>query len=102
MIAVSSLLYTVFYIFTAVTAVVYYWRRVFSNVLDAVILGMLPVAAAGFLGWVVVKTLLAAPSAQIWSLVGIVGLGVILIPVVRFVLRPQYFHLRPETENLAR
>ena len=101
-IAVSALLYTVFYIFTAVTAVVYYRRRVFSNALDAVILGVLPVAAAGFLGWVVVKTLLAAPSAQIWSLIGIVGLGVILIPVIRFVLRPQYFHLRPETEGRAR
>ena len=50
MIAVSALLYAVFYIFTAVTAVVYYWRRVFSNVLDAVILGVLPVAAAGIPG----------------------------------------------------
>jgi amino acid transporter len=101
-IAVSALLYTVFYIFTAVTAVVYYRRRVFSTALDALILGVLPLAAAGFLGWVVVKTLMAAPSAQIWSLIGIVGLGVILIPVVRFVLRPQYFHLRPETEGRAR
>jgi amino acid transporter len=101
-IAVSALLYTVFYIFTAVTSVVYYWRRIFSNVLDAVILGVLPVAAAGFLSWIVVKTLLAAPSAQIWSLIGIVGLGVILIPVIRFVLRPQYFRFRPETEGRAR
>jgi amino acid transporter len=101
-IAVSALLYTVFYIFTAVTAVVYYRRRIFSTGLDALILGVLPLAAAGFLGWVVVKTLLAAPSAQIWSLVGIVGLGVILIPIVRFVLRPQYFHLRPETEVRTR
>ena len=101
-IAVTALLYTVFYILTALTAIVYYWRRVFSNALDAVILGVLPVAAAGFLGWVVVKTLMAAPSAQIWSLIGIVGLGVILIPVIRFVLRPQYFHLRPETEGRTR
>jgi amino acid transporter len=101
-IAVSSLLYTVFYMFTAVTAVVYYRRRIFSAALDALILGLLPLAAAGFLGWVVVKTLMAAPSSQIWSLIGIVGLGVILIPIVRFVLRPQYFHLRPETEGRAR
>jgi amino acid transporter len=101
-IAVSSLLYTVFYMFTAVTAVVYYRRRIFSAALDALILGLLPLAAAGFLGWVVIKTLMAAPSSQIWSLIGIVGLGVILIPIVRFVLRPQYFHLRPETEGRAR
>ena len=101
-IAVSSLLFATFYILTAVTATTYYWRRVFSNVLDAVNLGLLPLASAGFLGWVVVKTLLAAPPPQLWSLVGIVSLGLILIPIVRFVLRPQYFQFRPETENRAR
>jgi len=101
-IAVSSLLFATFYILTAVTATTYYWRRVFSNVLDAVNLGLLPLASAGFLGWVVVKTLLAAPPPQLWSLAGIVSLGLILIPIVRFVLRPQYFQFRPETENRAR
>jgi amino acid transporter len=101
-IAVSSVLFATFYILTAVTATAYYWRRIFSSVLDAVNLGLLPLAAAGFLGWVVGKTLLAAPASQLWSLVGIVGLGVILIPLIRFGLRPQYFHLRPETENRER
>jgi amino acid transporter len=101
-IAVTALLYAAFYILTALAAIIYYWRRVFSNVLDAVIIGVLPLAAAGFLGWILVKSLLAAPSAQIWSLVGIVGVGVVLMLVARFVLRPQFFHLRPETEGRIR
>jgi amino acid transporter len=101
-IAVTALLYAAFYILTALAAIIYYWRRVFSNVLDAVIIGLLPLAAAGFLGWILVKSLLGAPSAQIWSLVGIVGVGVILMLVARFVLRPQFFHLKPETEGRIR
>ena len=68
--------------------------------LDAVILGVLPLAAAGFLGWIMVKSLQAAPAAQIWSLVGIIGVGVVLMLVARLVLRPQFFHLRRETEGL--
>jgi amino acid transporter len=101
-IAVTALLYAAFYILTALAAIVYYWRRVFSNVLDAVILGVLPLAAAGFLGWILVKSLQAAPSAQIWSLVSIVGVGIALMLVARVVLRPQFFHLRRETEGRVR
>jgi len=101
-IAVTALLYAAFYILTALAAIVYYWRRVFSNVMDALVIGLLPLAAAGFLGWIMVRSLLAAPSAQVWSLVGIVGVGVLLMLVARLVLRPQFFHLRPETEKRIR
>jgi amino acid transporter len=101
-IAVTALLYAAFYILTALAAIIYYWRRVFSNVLDAVIIGILPLAAAAFLGWILVKSLLAASSPQVWSLVGIVGAGVVLMLVARFVLRPQFFHLKPETEGRIR
>lgn len=102
LIDVTTLMYAAFYILTALAAVTYYWRRIFSNVLDAVILGLLPLAAAGFLGWIVVKSLQAAPPAQIWSLVGIVGAGIILMIIARLVLRPQFFHLRRETEGPVR
>ena len=101
-IAVTALLYAAFYVLTALAAVVYYWRRVFSNVLDGVILGVLPLAAAGFLAWIFVKSLQAAAAPQIWSLVGIVGVGVILMLIARLVLRPQFFHLKRETEGRVR
>jgi amino acid transporter len=101
-IAVTALLYAAFYILTALAAIMYYWRRVFSNVLDGVILGVLPLAAAAFLGWILVKSVAAASAAQIWSLVGIVAVGVVLMLVARFVLKPQFFHLRRETEGRVR
>jgi len=102
LIAVTSLLYAAFYILTALAAITYYWRRVFSSVMDGVILGVLPLAAAGFLGWILVKSIIAAPSAQIWALIGIVGVGVFLMLLARIVLRPQFFHLRRETEGPIR
>ena len=75
MIDVTGLLFAIFYILTALATIVYYRRRVFSGAWDFVILGVLPLGAAGFLGWMFVKSVQAAAAAQIWSLVGIVGAG---------------------------
>ena len=101
-IAITALLYAAFYIFTALAAVISYWRRVFSSVLDAVTLGVLPLGAAGFLGWILVKSLQVAPTPQLWTLVAIIGVGIVLMLVARLVLRPQFFHLKRETEDPVR
>jgi uncharacterized membrane protein YedE/YeeE len=82
-----------------VATIVYYRRRVLSSVWDAVILGVLPVAAAGFLGWVLVKSVMAAPRAQIWSLAGIVGVGLILMLAARFILRSPFFQTPMESDT---
>ena len=58
---------------TSVAAMVYYRSRVFSNAWDALIVGILPILACVFLGWILVKSLLSAPASQLWSLVGIVA-----------------------------
>jgi amino acid transporter len=94
---VTGLLYAGFYILTALSAIVYYRRRVFSNAGDAVLVGILPLAAAGFLVWIVVKSLLAAPASQVWSVVGIVAAGVVVMFVARFVLRSPFFGLPRES-----
>jgi amino acid transporter len=98
-IALTGLLYAAFYVLTALAAITYYRRRIFSNVLDAVILGVLPLGAAAFLTWILVKSLMNAPQQQIWSMVGVVGVGVILMLVARFVLRAPFFHLARESEG---
>jgi len=98
-IALTGLLYAAFYVLTALAAITYYRRRIFSNVLDAVILGVLPLAAAAFLVWILVKSLMSAPPQQIWSLVGVVAVGVVLMLVARFVLRSPFFHLARESEG---
>jgi amino acid transporter len=95
LIDVTGLLYAAFYILTALAAVTYYRRRIFSNAWDAVLIGVLPVGACVFLGWILVKSLMSAPGSQVWSLV--VGVGVVLMFVARSVLRSPFFHVERET-----
>src|SRR5271166_2491465 len=96
---ITGLLYAAFYVLTAFSAVVYYRRRVFSNVWDALLVGILPIAAAGFLIWIIYKSLQAAPASQIWSVVGIVAVGLILMLVARFVLRSPFFQIPLESAS---
>ena len=97
LIDVTGLLYAAFYILTALAAVTYYRRRIFSNAWDAVLVGVLPIGACVFLGWILVKSLLEAPGSQIWSLAGIVGVGIVLMFVARSVLQSPFFHVERET-----
>ena len=83
------------YVLTALATVVYFRRRL-SNPKDTIMLGILPVAAAGFLVYIVVKSLMEAPASQRWSMLGIVLAGVVLMFVARFVLRSDFFSIRPE------
>jgi amino acid transporter len=94
---VTGLLFALFYMLTALAAIVYYRRRIFSKPWDAVLVGILPLGSVGFLGWVVVKSLQGAPNAQRYALIGIVVAGLIMMFVARFVLRSQFFHLQRES-----
>jgi amino acid transporter len=97
-IAVTGQLFAIFYILTALATIVYYRRRVFGGVWDFLILGLLPLGAAGFLAWILVKTLQSASAPQVWSLVGIVVLGLIMMLSARFVLRSGFFSIRRESD----
>ena len=75
----------------------YYRRRIFSNIWDALLVGVLPLASAVFLAWVVVKSLQTAPGSEKWSLVGIIGAGLVLMLVARFILRSPFFRIPLES-----
>jgi amino acid transporter len=96
---VTGLLFSIFYIMTALATMVYYRRRVFSGARDALILGLLPLGAAVFLGWILAKSLLSAPSTQVWSLVGIVIAGVLLMFSARFILQSPFFRMPRESDS---
>jgi amino acid transporter len=93
---VAGLLFAIFYIFTALATVTYYRRLVGSGAKNLLMLGILPLAAAGFLGWIVVKSLLSAPAAQVWSIVGVVAVGLVLLASARFIQRSPFFQLPRE------
>jgi amino acid transporter len=94
---VTGLLYAAFYILTALATVVYYRGRIRGGAWDAFALGLLPLAAAGFLAWVMAKTLQAAPPAQLWSLAGVGAVGLALLLAARFALRSPFFTLPLES-----
>ena len=98
-VSVTGLLFATFYLLTALAAVVYYRRRIFSNIRDAVTVGVLPLAAAVFLGWVVVKSLQTAPGSEKWSIVGILAVGLLLMLVARFGLRSPFFQIPLESAS---
>jgi amino acid transporter len=94
----TGLLFAIFYVLTALAAIVYYRRRVFSNAQDAVVLGVLPLASAGFLVWMVEKSMSAAPAAQNFSMLGIVVVGLLLMLVARFGLKSWFFQIQRESD----
>jgi amino acid transporter len=97
-VAVSGLLFAIFYILTALATVTYYRRRLLSNPWNAITLGLLPIGAAGFLGWVFVRSVQTAPWTWRWSLIGIVGVGIVLMYVARYGMRSSFFRTPLESE----
>ena len=51
---------------------------------------------------VVTESVRAAPASQVWSLAGIVVLGLILMLVARFGLRSAFFHIQRESDAQGR
>ena len=99
LIAVTGLLYAAFYVLTALAAIVYYRRRVLASPLDTLTLGVLPVGAAGFLVWLLAKSVQAAPAPQLWSLAAIVVAGVAAMLAARFGLRSSFFGIPRESDT---
>jgi amino acid transporter len=99
---VTGLLFAVFYILTALATMAFYRTRVFSSARDAVTLGILPLAAAVFLAWMVIESLKNAGSSyrpEMLSLGGILGVGIILMLVARFGLKSTFFQIRREKDD---
>ncbi len=98
-VAVTGLLFAVFYVLTALATITYYRRRVLRTAWDALTLGVLPLCAAGFLVWMVEQYLqTVATASQVWSLAGVVALGA--DPAVRRAIRAALSVLHPAQREL--
>jgi amino acid transporter len=95
----TGLLFAIFYILTALACVVYYRRRVITGVWNAIALGLLPLAAAVFLGWMVVKTLMGASDAEQYSLLGVVVVGLAFMLGARYLLKSPFFAIQRESDS---
>ena len=95
---ITGLVFALFYVLTGLASIVYYRRRIFSGARDAVILGVLPIGSAAFLVWMVVKYLMNAPTPQVWSMIGIIISGLVMLVVSRFWLKSPFFHVQRESD----
>ncbi|HEX3492626.1 MAG TPA: APC family permease [Streptosporangiaceae bacterium] len=95
---VSGLLFAAFYILTALATMAYYRRRALASARSALELAVGPLAAAGFLGWIIYRSVQQAPPAQNWSLAGIIILGLVLMLVARFGFKSPFFGIARESE----
>jgi amino acid transporter len=97
-VGLSGQLFAGFYILTALATIVYYRRRVLSSPWNALVLGILPLAAAGFLVWVLEQFLQGASAPSLWSILGIGVAGIVLMLVARFVMHSSFFEIRRESD----
>ncbi len=96
---ITGLLYAAFYMLTALAAIVYYRRRILRNPWDALTLGLLPLAAIAFLGWVVARSVRSAPAPQVWSLAAVISVGLVLMLSARLILRSPFFGVQREQDT---
>jgi amino acid transporter len=96
-VAVAGLLAAMFYIMTGLAMIAYYRRKITASPADAVTVGVLPLAAAGFLAWVLTEPVRAAPVAEAWSLAGILAAGLVLMLAARYGLQSRFFRIPRES-----
>jgi amino acid transporter len=96
---ISSWLTLGFYMLTALAMTTYYRRQIFSNIRRAITVGLLPLAAVVFLGWVLVKSIQTAPWAQKNSLIGLMVAGILLMLTARYLWNSRYFRLKRESQT---
>jgi len=99
-IAILGQLLGLLYILTTLAALTYYRRRIIASWWDAIVAGVLPLGAAGFLGWVLYRSISSAWDSgrpQVWTLLGVIASGLVMLVIARFVLRSVFFRLPRES-----
>jgi amino acid transporter len=98
-ISVTGILYAAFYVLTALATIVYFRRRVISNFWSALVLGILPLLSAAFLIWLMERSIQTQSTpTENWTIVVIVGVGLILMLIARFGLKSAFFQIPRESD----
>ena len=96
---VTAELVILLYGITTLATIVYYRRRVFTGVRNMLTLGILPAGAIVFLGWVFWKQVATVSLAQKWTLVGIIGAGLLAMLASRAFMRSPFYKLPLDSDR---
>jgi multisubunit Na+/H+ antiporter MnhB subunit len=88
-------LYGAFYAISAVTNTWYYRRQLRRGAGNLISVGLLPLAAAGFLVWIIVKSVAAFSRGENLTLAGVLLTGIAVLVFAQVVKRSPFFQLRP-------
>jgi amino acid transporter len=94
-VATTGVLYGAFYAISAVTNMWYYRSQLRSGAGNLISVGLLPLAAAGFLVWVIVKSVAAFSRGENLTLAGVLVTGIAALVFAQVVKRSPFFQLRP-------
>ncbi len=98
-ISVTGVLYAAFYVLTAFATIVYFRRRVMSNIMSFLVLGIGPLLSAAFLIWLMERSLQTQSTPiENWTIAVVLGLGLTLMLVARFGLKSSFFKIPRESD----
>ncbi len=100
-VGVSGLLFSIFYVMTGLAMMVYYRSRIFSSVIDFLTIGLLPAGSIVLLGWVFGKTITQVPPGEVYTVLSVIGSGIIVMILMRLLSRPAFFHVKREKYTRA-
>lgn len=80
----------------------FYRRHIFTQPRNILTVGLLPLASAAFLGWVLVRSFQLATSAKEWSMVAVIAVSVLLMLLAPFVWRSPFFGIVRESDHPSR
>ncbi len=89
----EAVAFVLFYIATALSTVVYYRPLLTRSVLDALLVGVVPLGGAAMLGWVLYKSLPTLGDLERWTLSGIGAAGLVLMFVTARVAKAPFFSM---------
>jgi amino acid transporter len=101
-VGVSGLLFTIFYVMTGLAMMVYYRRRIFAGVVDFLTIGLLPLGSVVLLGWVFEKTIVQVPRGELYTVLSVIGSGIVVMVLQRLLRNPEFFHIQREKYTLQR
>jgi amino acid transporter len=87
-IATTGVLYGLFYAVTAVTNTWYFRSQLRASAGNFLLVGILPVAAAGFLGWIIVKSIAGFTRGENLTLLGILASGLVMLAIAQMKKSP--------------
>jgi len=90
-----GVLFALFYAVTGIATAWYYRALLRRSLRDVLLQGALPVAGAAVLLYIAGKSVAGFTGSALWSMIGIVGVGVLVMILAAVYYRSPFFRLRP-------